>query len=65
MAAFDLASFRSELSGDGARPNLFEVILPMPVFAALGGVYDATKKLTFMCRATQLPGDSIGFIQVP
>jgi hypothetical protein len=55
--AYDITQFRANLQGDGARPNLFEVTLPFPAFANPG---NAQTKLTFMARATQLPGSSIG-----
>ncbi len=63
--AFDFQQFRSELTGDGARPNLFEVILPIPTFSSMIGQNNEMNKFTFMCRATQIPGDAIGFVQVP
>ena len=31
--AFNVNEFRSQLVGDGARPNLFEVSMPFPAFA--------------------------------
>ena len=43
--AFSINQFRSQMTGDGARPNLFEVSMPFPGFANPG---DAQQKLTFM-----------------
>lgn len=60
--AFNVAQFRSELIGDGARPNLFQVNLTFPTIASNGSV--ASKKVTFMARAAQLPGSSVGTVPV-
>jgi hypothetical protein len=54
-------AFRAQMEFDGARPNLFQVILNMPA-AGFAGQIDVTEKLAFMCRAAQLPGSSIGVI---
>lgn len=60
--AFNIDNFRSALQYDGARPNLFEVILipPTSISNALG----ATQKLRFMARSAQLPGKTIGMVPV-
>jgi hypothetical protein len=59
--AFNVAEFRANMIGDGARPNLFSVSLSFPVIASNGVA--SSQKLTFMARAAQLPGSTIG--QVP
>jgi len=59
--AFSVNEFRSQMVGDGARPNLFEVSMPFPVFSAPG---NAQTKLTFMCKTAQLPGATIGSVPV-
>lgn len=59
--AFSVNEFRSQMVGDGARPNLFEVSMPFPVFSAPG---DAQSKLTFMCKSAQLPGSTVGVVPV-
>ena len=59
--AFSVNQFRSQMTGDGARPNLFEVSMPFPGFANPG---DAQQKLTFMCKTAQLPGSTIGTVPV-
>lgn len=59
--AFNVAEFRANLVGDGARPNLFQVTLTFPAIAANGTA--AGQKATFMAKAAQLPGSTIG--QVP
>lgn len=60
--AFNVAQFRSELIGDGARPNLFQVNLTFPTIANNSSA--ASKKVTFMARAAQLPGSSVGTVPV-
>ena len=54
--AFNVNEFRSQMVGDGARPNLFEVSMPFPGFSSPG---NAQSKLTFMCKTAQLPGSAI------
>ena len=57
-----LTGFRSAMLGGGARPNLFEVeILSLPPGVA---GWDAAN-FQFMCKAAQLPGQTIGAIEVP
>jgi hypothetical protein len=55
---FDVNQFRSQLQGDGARSNLFEVTLQFPGWVAGAGV--AGLKSTFMVKAAQLPGSTVG-----
>ena len=59
--AFSVNEFRSQMQGDGARPNLFEVTMPFPAFAAPG---NAQTKMTFMCKTAQLPGATVGIVPV-
>jgi hypothetical protein len=59
--AFSVNEFRSQMTGDGARPNLFEVSMPFPSFASPA---NAQTKLTFMCKTAQLPGSTIGVVPV-
>jgi hypothetical protein len=59
--AFNVNQFRSQMTGDGARPNLFEVTLPFPAFAVPG---NAQTKLTFMCKTAQLPGSTVNAVPV-
>ena len=60
--AFDLTAFRSQLQYDGARPNLFEVILIPPT--SIVGATLAGQKIRFFCHTAQIPGNSIGEIPV-
>lgn len=59
--AFSVNQFRSQMTGDGARPNLFEVSMPFPAFS---NPENAQQKLTFMCKTAQLPGSTIGVVPV-
>ena len=59
--AFSVTDFRSQMTGDGARPNLFEVSMTFPSFSAPG---NAQTKLTFMCKTAQLPGSTVGVVPV-
>lgn len=59
--AFNINEFRSQMQGDGARPNLFEVTMPFPSFSLPG---NAQTKLTFMCKTAQLPGSTLGIVPV-
>jgi hypothetical protein len=60
--AFNASEFRSQLVGDGARPNLFAVTLTFPTIADNSSA--AGQKTTFMAKAAQLPGSSIGTVPV-
>jgi hypothetical protein len=60
--AFNVAEFRANLVGDGARPNLFSVSLVFPAIATAGGPV-ASQKITFLAKTAQLPGSTVG--QVP
>jgi hypothetical protein len=55
--AFNIAEFRSAMTGDGARPNLFSVALTFPTVASSPL---ASTKLTFMAHATSLPPSIVG-----
>ena len=48
--------------GDGARPNLFQVTLTFPTIADNAVV--SGQKATFMAKAAQLPGSTVGTVPV-
>jgi len=54
--------FKAKLSGGGARPNQFKVVMPFPGYAQVGGEIE---DLAFLCQATTLPEMSIGTFTVP
>ena len=58
--AFNVAEFRANMIGDGARPNLFQVTLNFPTIAENGVA--AGQKATFMAKTAQLPGSTLGSI---
>jgi hypothetical protein len=60
--AFNVAEFRANMIGDGARPNLFQVTLTFPTIAANGSA--AGQKTTFMAKSAQLPGSTVGTVPV-
>jgi hypothetical protein len=56
-----ISNFKTAMSGGGARPNLFEVeITTIP-----GGIAWNSSNFKFMCKAAQLPGQTIASIDVP
>lgn len=57
MAVYD---FLANLKGGGARPNLYRVVLPFPVFAIATG--EESKTLGFLCKAASLPASTMGVI---
>ena len=68
--AFSISDFYSRLSGDGARPNLFQVFMTIPGIVSQSmpagqDIQSATTEFSFMCRTAQLPGSSIGSVVVP
>jgi hypothetical protein len=58
--AFNVAEFRANMIGDGARPNLFQVNLTFPTIATNGTA--AGQQSVFMAKSAQLPGSSIGTV---
>ena len=60
--AFNVAEFRANMIGDGARPNLFSVSLVFPTIATNGTA--AGQQTTFMAKSAQLPGSTVGTVPV-
>ena len=58
----NINDFKSALKGGGARANQFQVTLPFPGFAAIGG---ETRVMSFLCTTTNLPGMTLAEIPVP
>ena len=56
-----ISRFKTAMSGGGARPNLFEVEITL---LPTGIAWDSAD-FKFMCKAAQLPGQTIGAIEVP
>jgi hypothetical protein len=58
-----ITDFKSKLTGGGARPNLFEVVLSFPDIApADSNVLDKSR---FLVKGANLPASNIAFIDVP
>lgn len=60
--AFNVTEFRANLVGDGARPNLFQVTMSFPTFT--NDSVNSSQALTFLAKAAQLPGATLGTVPV-
>jgi len=58
----NIADFKAQMIGGGARPNQFRVELTFPSFVTLGAV--AGQRAQFLCKAAQLPASTIETIPV-
>ena len=58
----NINDFKAVLAGGGARANQFQVTMPFPGYAAQGG---ETRVMSFLCRSTNLPGQTLGEVAVP
>ena len=58
----NITDFKAKLSGGGARPNQFKVVMPFPGYAQVGGEIE---DLAFLCTSTSLPAMDIGTFTVP
>lgn len=57
----DITKFRAGMTGDGARPNLFQIQVNLPAQLQTlntGGRF--ADKLDISCRAAQIPGSTLG-----
>ena len=61
--SFNIDQFRTAMQYDGARPNLFEVVLQFPTFVEVGGQASALSR--FFVKTASLPGSTIGAVTVP
>lgn len=59
--AFNVSTFRSKLASDGARPNLFEVVIP----TKNNYWTNSNGDFSFFCKAASIPGSTIGTVSVP
>jgi hypothetical protein len=58
----NIADFKSQMIGGGARPNQFRVELVFPSYVPLGII--AGQRAQFLCKAAQLPASTIENIPV-
>lgn len=64
--AFNVDQFRQAMVYDGARPNLFQVILDFPSLVNSTNTtvpFGDGRKLSFMASGTQLPASNIGVVR--
>jgi hypothetical protein len=59
--AFNVSDFRSRMTGDGARPNLFSCSIP-GLTTNIGATSGADVTFNFMCRTGQLPGSMVNHV---
>ena len=66
-----ISEFKTKLSGGGARPNLFEVVLPSfpdgitSQYPEGAWNQEERRDFKFLCKAAQLPGSTVPAINVP
>jgi len=58
----NIADFKAQMIGGGARPNQFRVELAFPGYVTLGAI--AGSQAQFLCKAAQLPGSTIDPVPV-
>tara|TARA_B100000902_G_scaffold269346_1_gene255283 strand:- start:631 stop:1158 length:528 start_codon:yes stop_codon:yes gene_type:complete len=58
----NINDFKAVMQGGGARGNQFQVTMPFPGYSTVGG---ETRVMSFLCKATNLPGMTLGEIAVP
>lgn len=58
-----ISDFKAKMTGGGARPNLFEVVLQFPLSAPTDT--DTLQKSRFLVKAAALPASNLGNIDVP
>jgi hypothetical protein len=58
-----ITDFKSQLTGGGARSNLFEVVLTFPDIAKANNA--VLEKSRFLVKAAALPASQIAFVDVP
>lgn len=58
----NIADFKAQMLGGGARPNQFRVELTFPSYVTLGVV--AGQRAQFLCKAAQLPASTVENIPV-
>ena len=60
-----ISDFKSKLTGGGARPNLFEVVLAFPTSVAPANENEVLQKSRFMVKAAALPSSTIAPVEIP
>ena len=67
MAGFSVNDFRAQLTGGGARANIYRVYIPNPNVNTSRGTGGAAtmQKISILCKGAQLPESNLGVIEVP
>jgi hypothetical protein len=65
--AFQISDFTTRLTGDGARPNLFQVSIPniptaLNAPSANPAASNPATSLSFLAKSAQLPGSTLGTV---
>ena len=60
-----ISDFKSKLTGGGARPNLFEVVLAFPSTVAPVNENEVLQKSRFLVKAAALPASTIAPVEIP
>ena len=60
-----ISDFKSKLTGGGARPNLFEVVLAFPTSVAPVNENEVLQKSRFLVKAAALPSSTIAPVEIP
>ena len=60
-----ISDFKSKLTGGGARPNLFEVVLAFPSTVAPVNENEVLQKSRFLVKAAALPSSTIAPVEIP
>ena len=60
-----ITDFKSKLTGGGARPNLFEVVLAFPTLVSPVNENEVLQKSRFLVKAAALPSSTIAPVEIP
>ena len=60
-----ISDFKSKLTGGGARPNLFEVVLAFPSLVSPVNENEVLQKSRFLVKAAALPASTIAPVEIP
>jgi len=60
-----ITDFKSKLTGGGARPNLFEVVLAFPSLVSPVNENEVLQKSRFLVKAAALPSSTIAPVEIP
>lgn len=64
MAGFNVQTFQAALTDQGARPNLFDMTITPPTNVLTLATATTLKYFSTMCKTAQIPGSTIGVVEV-